>query len=68
MVENPSKDERVTDAWISSNIDWYAQARPDSQGGSIRRALLELQANRRGEFICSRCYLRKDAEVINVDF
>lgn len=58
-----SGPERVSDSRLNDMIDRYAG---DFEVGQFDRdvlaALRELRANRRGEFICSRCYLRKDGE------
>jgi hypothetical protein len=64
-----TNEERVSDERIRlvlEAIDDYSGGQP--YRSEILACLRELQANRRGEFICSRCYLRKDGEQAHAEF
>jgi hypothetical protein len=68
-----TKAERLTNTQLEIVIGVYRALALTPKQMSIHQRevlafLLELQANRRGEFICSKCYLRKDGEVTDVDF
>lgn len=66
-------ETKVTDSRLSDLIEFAMQ---DAVGVPVNNeyptdillCLRELQANRRGEFICSRCHLRKDGEKPSVEF
>lgn len=67
---NPPKNAAY---WKRMAKHWEASANASAKAASDNAALAnryqaELQALKRGEFICMKCGLRKDSESTNPDF
>lgn len=54
--------------WMSSMEAYDASAMIQYAEQAVAPLLSEIERLKRGEFICNKCYLRKDAEVGTPDF